>query len=350
MLTLDDDLNLDELWLVKDGLSITNSLYFSLGKTYFCGHGCKVCYIRDELRALHGKTQHIYGNDLKVMEPIWDEVSSFFMGASLDEDPFYLKLNHPNDYQWFVDNAYKFSYGTTDNGLFRMARLKEIKFKDMFEIAISLTFLRKVTEDKLINALNQIEYPINRIKFLVDIPDYYPQKVIDWIKERKIAILINATDFLTGVTTPFHIEDYPHSTGFNWVVGVNSEELIKIYVGSDSLLYYDTFHFSNNTKGNPYFKINNGFDHRLFLSSMLEGKQNTYLKFMKNDLHPNVRRYFETTQRYKVNHDYNFIPHFMVNYQIRYFNRMTELGWTATRHGLLAPNAKNIIPIIEKKK
>lgn len=347
-----DDTDLDKFWLTQDGLSITNGIYFSLGSSYFCGHGCAVCYINDDLQKLKGKTGHIYGKDLKKMEHAWNDVFTFFSSAALDEDPFYLKLNHPNDYQWFVDNAPRFKYATTDNGVFRMARLKNVKFEEMFEIAISFTFIKKVGEQKLIKALSEIDYPIGRFKFLVNVRDFYPRDLIEWIKERKHPIVVHATDFTTGEVIPFEIENYEATpAAVNWVIGNIGTELMKIHVGSDCLLYYDRFYFTNKTDGESYFQLGTGdFDYRLFLSKILEGKQKLYLRYLEYVKEENYRRYYENTQNYKVNHDYTFIPNFMVNYKVRYFNRMKELGWVPTKYGLLAPNTDKIIPIIEKKK
>jgi hypothetical protein len=38
----------------------------------------------------------------------------------------------------------------------------------------------------------------------------------------------------------------------------------------------------------------------------------------------------------------------MINYKIKFFNRMKELGWTATKHGLIYGAPNEVIPIIEK--
>ena len=76
-----------KFWLGDDGLNMTSNLYFGLGKSYFCGHGCKVCFIHDELKAMKGKTHPIYNNDLETMSKTWYELYSFFDTIALDEDP-----------------------------------------------------------------------------------------------------------------------------------------------------------------------------------------------------------------------------------------------------------------------
>ena len=91
---LNEQTNLDKFWLVNDGLNMTSNLYFGLGKSYFCGHGCKVCFIHDELKNMKGKTQPIYNNNLEVMSKTWNELHSFFETIAIDEDPYYFKINH----------------------------------------------------------------------------------------------------------------------------------------------------------------------------------------------------------------------------------------------------------------
>lgn len=349
-LVIDETTDLDKFWLVHDSLGITDNVFFGIGSSYFCGHGCHICYIRDELKEMYGKTQAIYGNDIAAMTKTWDEMFTFFSSVSLDEDPFYLKLNHPAEYQWFVENAHKHGYGTTDNGIFRIARLNEIKFKEMFEISISLSFAQQVGSDKIIEAMAGFNCPIHRVKFLIDIPDYYPTDLIEWCKARKIRLIIHPIDYHTGEPIDFVIKDYDFCEN-NWAMVKSGTELVKVHVMNDCLVYYDQFFFSNNIGDIPFYKMDtNGFDYRLYLSKRLEGKQQSYLRYLDHNINEHVRKYYENTQKYKVNHDYTFIPNFMVDYKVRYFNRMIELGWVATPHGLLAPNTDKIIPIIEKKK
>lgn len=349
-LIIDENTDLDKFWLTQDSIGVTDSLFFGLGKSYYCGHGCQVCYIRDDLKALKGKTNSIYGNDLEVMKPTWDEIFTFFSSVSLDEDPYFFKFNYPAEYKWFVENSHKYGYGTTDNGIFRISKLKNIKFREMFEISLSLSFIKSVGQEQIIETLELLECPIQRIKLLIDIPDVYPSFIIDWVKKHKIGLITHPIDFKNGQLVDFKIEDYDYCEN-NWAIVKSGKEMIKVHVMNDSLVYYDQFYFSNNIGDIPFFKFDsNGFDYRLYLSSRLEGKQQSYLRYLEHTDDLNIRRYYQATQKYKINHDYNFIPNFMVDYKVRYFNRMIELGWIATPHGLLAPNADKIIPIIEKKK
>jgi len=343
---INEQTNLDKFWLVDDSLNMTTNLYFGLGKSYFCGHGCHMCNIRDELKELKGKTTKIYNNDIDSMSKSWDELYSFFTTVALDEDPYYFKHFHKKEYEWYKKNSIKCSYGTSDNGIFRISKLKDIKFKSMFEVTISVSFAEKVGAKKLLNALEQL-LPIERIKLLIDKKGEYPPELKQWIEEKQISIILHKTDFYTGIETQFE-SDLP-SVNVDWVLGRKGDELVKVHVNSDVILYYDNFYFSNNVKDAPYFTLSkNGFDYKKFLSSMLEGKQKTYKIYADLVDDQYLKNYFLNTQNYKVNHDYNFIPNFMVNYKIRFFNRMKELGWNATQYGLVQGNPEKIIPIIEK--
>lgn len=347
-MVIDSTTNLDEFWLVKDSLSMTNNLYFGLGKSYFCGHGCKVCFIHDELKQLKKSTPKIYNNDLSLMEKTWDDLYTFFQTISLDEDPYYFKLNHPKEYDWYLKNSFKCSYSTTDNGIFRMSKLKDLKFKSMSEIALSMSFIKKVGEEKIINCLDILK-PIEKMKFIVDEGEFYPEKIIRWAQEKDMPMVVHKMNFLEKKETNFELQGFENIQNVNWVFGKENEELVKIHMNCDTILYYNNFYYSNNIADEPYHILNeNGFDYKAFLSNMLIGKQRSYLKFSKiiNDFH--LKEYFLNTQKYKVNQNYNFIPNFMINYKIRFFNRMKEKGWTATKYGLLENGSKNIISIIER--
>lgn len=345
---INEQTNLDKFWLVNDGLNMTSNLYFGLGKSYFCGHGCKVCFIHDELKAMKGKTQPIYNNDLTLMEKTWNELYSFFDTIALDEDPYYFKLNHRTEYEWYLQNSHKCSYGTTDNGIFRISKLKDIKFKSMFEVALSMSFIEKVGHVKILKALEML-LPIQRIKFLVDKPDIYPQEIIDWVRSKDLPVVVHKMDFVTGVETKFDTMGFDILQDVNWVVGRKGAELVKVHINSDVIVYYDNFYFSNNVGDVPYYTMNaEGFNYKHFLSNMLTGKQKTYLTYSELIDEGYLKQYFLNTQKYKVNHDFNFIPNFMVDYKIKFFNRMRELGWVATNYGLIEGNPKTIIPIIEK--
>lgn len=345
---IDEKTNLSKFWLVDDGLNMSNNLYFGLGKSYFCGHGCKVCFIHDELKSMKGKTHPIYNNDLNIMKKTWDELYSFYNTVALDEDPYYFKINHPKEYQWYVDNSHKCSYGTTDNGIFRMSKMRDLKFKSMAEVALSISFIEKVGEDKIISAL-EILKPIDKMKFLVDKIGIYPSKIVKWAQEHDMPMIVHKMDFVTGIETDFDLKGFEMIQNVNWVAGRKGAELVKIHINSDTILYYNNFYFSNNVGDVSYFTIDeNGFDYRRFLSNMLEGKQKDYLKYSDLIEDGYLKDYFLYTQKYKVNHDYNFIPNFMVNYKIKFFNRMRELGWNATKYGLVFGNPNQVIPIIEK--
>ena len=337
---------LDKKWLVDDGLFLTNNLYFGIGSSYYCGHGCKVCFIRDELKDLRSKTPLIYNNDLTKMQKTWDELHSFFSTTALDEDPYFFKLNHPKEYQWYVENAPKCSYGTTDNGIFRMRRIiDQLKFKSMAEITLSTSFCEQVGPKKIIRALEDLG-KIEKMKFIAD-NTHYPTEIVQWVRDRDMPIVVHKLEFTRSEVTEFDTTGFDIVQENDWVSGKQGAELVKIHMESDVILYYDSFYFSNNIGDRPYFKLSeDGFDYRLFLSSMLEGKIRDYKIYIDLIDDCPMRDYFLNTQRYKVNHDYNFIPNYMIDWKIRFFHRMVELGWKATKYGLLFPSDK-VIPIIE---
>jgi len=347
---INEETDLDKFWLVTDGLNLSSNLNFGLGKSYFCGHGCHVCFIRDELKSLKSSTKYIYNNDLEIMKPIWEDLYTFFASYSLDEDPYYFKLNHIPEYKWYLKNAHNYSYGTTDNGIFRINKLKDIKFKSMEEIALSITFIENVGEEKIIKTLNDL-MPIKKIKFLIDKLGKYPQNIVDWVRSKNIPIIVHKMNFSSGVETEFDVMGFDQVQQVNWVAGRQEEELVKVHINSDTLLYYDSFYFSNNTGDTSYFTLDPSigkFDYRSFLASMLESKQRDYKKYAGLIEDSPLKKYFFATQKYKVNYNFNFIPNFMVDYKVKFFLRMIELGWIPTKYGLIETETDNVISIIEK--
>jgi hypothetical protein len=333
---------LDHKWLVEDGIYLTNNLYFGLGSSYFCGHGCQCCYIRDELKALRKKTDLIYNNDLKVMEKAWEEVYSFFTDVAADEDPYFFRINHPNEWEWYTKNSERISYGTTDNGIFRIGRLP-LKFRSMSEISLSTSWCERVGADRIIPALEKL-MPIEKIKFIVD-TEYYPVDIIKWAMNEKMPMVVHKTNFVTGKEIQFDTSGFDIVQDNDWVAGKQENDLVKIHINSDVILYYDSFYFSNNIGEDAYFKLSpEGFDYRGYLAAQLQGKIDAYKKFAEYDT--DYRDYFLNTLRYKVNHDYNFIPNYMIDWNVRYYHRMRELGWKATKYGLIYPSDK-VIPIVE---
>jgi len=345
---IDKDTNLDKFWLINDGIYLTNNLYFGIGKSYYCDHGCQVCYIRDQLKEIKTRTNQLYNNDLEKMQRSWDELYSFFLFVALDEDPCYFKEYYPNEYQWYVRNAHKCSYGTTDNGIFRIRTLKEIKFKSMCEIALSLSFIEKVGPDKIIPALEDL-MPIQKIKFIIDKNTEYPKEIMNWVRKKDLPIVIHPVEFVGRTVSEFDTIGFETVQEVNWVEGSYEDNFVKVHINNDVIVYYDSFYFSNNAYDVPYFKMDeNGFDYRGFLSAMLEGKQRDYLIYADYVQDEYMKKYFLNTQKYKVNHNYNFIPNYMLSWDHQYFYRMIQLGWKMTKYGLLYPEDK-VIPIVEIK-
>ena len=69
--------NLAEYWLREDALrSLDYDLYFSLGKRYYCGAGCKVCYIAENFKET--KNMDLYHDDLDKFHDEWFNFFDYF--------------------------------------------------------------------------------------------------------------------------------------------------------------------------------------------------------------------------------------------------------------------------------
>ena len=89
----DEYKNQSEYWLKEDALrSLDYDVYFSLGTRYYCDAGCKVCYIKDNLKQT--KLLDVFPNDLEKYKEEWFNFFEYF-GVVRTNDDLYYKMTHP---------------------------------------------------------------------------------------------------------------------------------------------------------------------------------------------------------------------------------------------------------------
>jgi len=344
----------DTHWLINDCIkSVKRDLYFSISSRYFCDAGCHVCYIRDNLKTMKSNLGNYFYDITERHEEQWEDVFSYFDYLRTDDDMMFLKLNYPKHYDYFKRNGYKFEYGMTDNVIFRYkSYVKELKFKGISSISLSSYFIKKVNGAKLKTTLSELHSisPIQQLKLIdcgdSDVLKYYS----DWANDKGIEVLFHY-DFMSG-SRNLLTKDWSQNQ-ITWMDSDN-EGNMQIYGDEAIGLFYDRFYFSNENATDitiePYYVLEEtgGFDNKKFLVNMARGKQELYNRWAKRTINDRFRDYFNATQGYKFNDEYNFIPWQMMVPFSKYCRNMEEQGWVKTKHGFYFPDGKEIKSFVEK--
>lgn len=338
--------SLADYWIKEDCLrSLDHDLYFSLGKRYYCGAGCKVCYIKDNLAKTKDLVNEIFTDDFSL-QSTWFEIFDYFGSVRTNDDLYYLKYNFPNHYKWYQTHGHLFEVCITDNAIFRILDL-DIKIKTLGDISISTEFLEQVGVDKVLDTLGKLydKYGIQKIKYIDCGNPTIFKELIEFTKNHRLHNCVHH-DFRTNNREILE-QDYAEYQN-TWVVNDNSG-LMQIYRESIHL-YNDRFYFSSDDASNltidPFHLITNGFDHSSFMTDMLTSKQYHYDSWKNRVINPKFREYYKTTLEYTVNKNFTFIPYYMYTNKSRFFYKLQELGWTMTKFGMLKTD--QVIPIISK--
>jgi len=326
--------NLSEYWLKEDALhSLSFDIYFSLGKRYYCDAGCKVCYIKDQLKEV--KPLPIFETDFERLEEVWFDFFDYFTELRTNEDLYYLKYNKPQHYAWYKKHASKFQLCVTDNAIFRALRMKELQLGGIADVGISTDFIKQLGAEKVLSAVKELHerYGVKKVKY-VDCgnPEVF-EEVIKWV------------DKLGLNNCVIHDFRSPHRKILNhdWAEYQNTwventpDGIIQIYRESIQL-HYDRFYYScddsSNIEVDPFYTFQDKINLKDFLYNLVQKKQAKYFEIQDKPEHKHFRDYYKETQKFKVNNDFNFIPSIMIPPRSRFFYRMVQDGWKQTKYGL----------------
>lgn len=340
--------NLHEYWLTQDALHPVNyDVYFSLGTRYYCAAGCKICYIDKNFKSIKPNLNTYFPKITQKHEDMWQEVFSHFLVVRTNDDMLFLKLNYPDAYRWYQENAHNLEYCFTDNAIFRTAKILDtIKFKALANISISSSFLKAVNPNKLMDALERLndKSPILKLKF---IDDGYPELFAPYIE------LANKHNMDNIVHHNFlgDREVLEHEWAQEQTTWVDSDEqgLMQIYRESVHL-YFDRWYYSSDDASDlneeAFHQVEGDFDREAFLTDLLLGKQKAYKKWASRTKNPKFRDYFNLVDEYNINSNFNFIPGLMIPPYSKYCYKLLENGWVKTKYGLVKPNDGTIVPIL----
>jgi len=348
-----DEYNDPSSYFIKEDAlrSLDYDIYFSLGKRYFCDAGCHVCYIKDNLKQLKPNAKSLYPPITESIEQVWYDVADYFGSVRVNDDLFWLQLNAPHAFEWYVTHSPKLEYCMTDNAIFRQSKILHLfKFKAIADISLSSEFVQDVGSERILQELDYIRatHKIKKIKFIdCGHPELFAE-FIEWAKKYDMHNCLHH-DFRTDErkVLNYNWAEYQNT----WVENHNSK-LLKIYRESIAL-YYDDFYYSCDDASDiniqPFTNIEQGFDSKTFMIALIDGKLKQYNSYKDVSQIDIFKNYFTTTQHYKTNKDYNFIPNIMFSPTSRFMHKLIENGWIQTKYGLFQPGSPNVIGIVEKK-
>lgn len=342
--------NLGEYWLQEDALhSLQYDVYFSLGKRYYCDAGCKVCYIKDKLAQV--KPLPIFDNNIERLEETWNKFFDHFMELRTNEDLYYLKYNHPKQYAWYKENAHRFHICVTDNAIFRLLRMKELKLAGVADIGVSTDFVKQLGAEKVLTAIKQLHerYGVKKVKY-VDCghPEVFDE-IIKWVNTLELNNCV-IHDFRSPdrVILNHDWAEYQNT----WVE--NSTNGIRQIYRESIQLHYDRFYYScddsSNIEVEPFYTFEDSIDIKEFLYNLVKRKQEKYAKWATEAEHEHFKDYYTEVQSYITNYHFNFIPHNMMPKNCKFFYKMQEDGWIMTPYGLYLNDGNILKSLIEKAK
>lgn len=352
-------------FLTEDALhNVSYDLCFSPIGKYYCGAGCKICYISDQLREMKPNYKRFVPEQItEEQTKRWLEIFDHFFVVRTNDDFSLLKKDYPHIFEWYKEYAHHFEFGMSDNSILLNfdILMNELNLKGLSDITLSEDFLIKTTNKGVV--LEKIEqlfkkYNACQIKIIRTSNNFnHPQIIIDLIEQLQKYNLFYTIhhDLRNDNNSRYDLGDSFQDQNC-YILSYNNR---TYHIQRTAVnLFNDSFYYSidDASKLNlaPIYVLKDKFDTKDFLSIMLADKLEYYAK-MANDLRLSKNKlvkkfcdYFLNVNVFKVNSDYNFIPEFMLHDKSKYYNKLIEYGFRKTSVGLYLPGT-NPVPIIEYK-
>lgn len=354
----------DSYFITEDALMpLHHDITFSPTRKYYCAANCQVCYIKKKLNAhLPFYAEAIPEKITVEDEKRWYDIFSYFYVIRVVDDLKFLKAHYPHIYGWYKEHASTFEYGMTDNAIIQQHEtLMELDMKSLSEVALSEEFMNKVNSKKNYNKVMEIlqdyidKYDLHKVKVIKtsneELP-YHARELVEWINDKGIVTSLH-NDYRKTNVNDNELGNVDHDLNGlfdyqNSHVLCYNDRTYQVYRGSLHL-YGDRFFYSiddaTDINWDPFHTMNGDFDHQKFMADMIQGKFDLYSKFaneLKNagsDIAEKFRSYYiNTTDKFMVDREFNFIPNIMLSDKSKYYHKLVELGYRPTEVGLYLPN------------
>lgn len=346
---------------------VRQELTFSLLRRYNCYAGCHVCYTDRYFEKDKSKFSRYIPTEIpKDLEQRWFELFKNYVYISTHDELYYLKMEQPHLYKWYIDNADKFYFGSvTDNSYSRNVDIfiNEIDgCKGIYEIAFSETWLDKVNFSKIMKSLATIydKHKIVQLKVIQQTYDFddktHYKELESFCKKRDIIFTLYQEILNKEETIVFF--DKPEQENF----ASYNEEYYSVCGQSPDYLQYDSFFITLvdaiKPEIAPYDVLDENFNYVDHLWKHLEGKRELYnryyekIKNSKNQYNKMFADYYKfVNDKLVVNKDYNFIPHMVLPNDCNLYWNLAKQGWTPTELGLInTSRSQNVIPLFTFQK
>lgn len=355
-----------DYFLRHDALQpLTFDLTFSLTKRYTCHAGCQVCYIGHKLKDGFKKFEKdVPAQITDKDEEFWFNAFQYFYALRTNDDLTFFRINYPHLFDWYKRHAHLFEFGMTDNAFITQYNtlMNHIELKGLSDVTLSETFLKKANKDgKILKILKELFAKYNIAKFKVIASESYvdcPEitSVLDYLHNRGLENLLHH-DFRFSANPRYELNEILDKQNTH-VLSYN-DRTYQIYRECIHL-YNDRFFYSVDDASDYYWPSFYVLDEKKFhpeklITKMLEGKLSLYNNFkeeLKDIDDPTVEKfkdYYNKSQEFKVNNDFNFIPEFMLDKNTKFYQAMIDdRGFRSTKWGLLKPGEK-IIPVVDFK-
>ncbi len=352
-------------FLTEDALEcVSYDLYFSPIRKYYCGAGCKICYISDQLREMKPNyKKYVPEKITEEQTQRWLKIFDHFYVVRTNDDFSLLKKEYPHIFEWYKKNAHHFEFGMTDNSILSNfdILMNELNLKGLADVTLSEDFLIKTNNKGLV--LNRIrllfkKYSACQIKIIRTSEGFEHPKIINdlisYLDEYKLFYTIhhdlrNDNNYRYDLGDAFQDQNCYILSHNNRTYHI---QRTTVNLFNDS--FYYSFDDASKIDFEPFHVLDGDFDTKKFLSTMLSDKLKYYadmardLRLSKDPLVKKFADYFTNVNIFKVNSDYNFIPWFMLHDKSKYYSKLVEYGFKKTSVGLYLPNEKPV-PIIEYK-
>lgn len=357
--------------------NLYDDVVFSIYDRYKCDFGCATCYLNGQWMTdqefagfvpakLEQKTIDFY---LRVFE-------HFSRVGSID-DLCLMKEKHPHLFQFFRDHAPLMEHNMTDIAFFRQydILMKDCRFARTAYLSFSDHVLDKADGkivDKIIPMVAALHErsPIIKMNFILArgmaTENKNVARLFEWVaKNTKIETFFHTDlrqdrDFVADLKAGYGYDlpsiYYQENSAEIPVVCQILTETIQMRNRS----FYSTLTGSTMTVAEdaritkPFHRSEGDFRIADFLAGVAQSKVNTYDYYRSKITRRENNRYFEyftwVANHVRVNHDYTFIPEFLLKPYSKMAKELVASGFTQSYAGYLKLGATKAVSIIEVKK
>lgn len=358
-------------FLFRDSLHHMGELAFSSMRTYYCGAGCKMCYLKDSWLP---REEMIARNEGLIISPYIEhkflKLFEIFGKVESLDDLRFIKNKHPNLFQFYKKYGKHIGAPSfTDNAILQQYRiiLDDLDMKHVYQITLSEEFIGK-RADKLAEVLELIvqKYGVIPVfKIIIDTRDSMTsnpniQRFIDKVRHLvthiEVQQNIDAGDrdmTIVDMTNQQVAWDDTYYYEYGEAGRSNVFRVLQnfIFLIHDRMYYTFEDSIDADTSKSSYNLLMEEPTAANLLSKTLESKIAAYNRYASQIQKRENNRYFDyfnaVGKSFKVNHDFNFIPAPVLEPRFHIVSQLEKEGFVMLKEGYLRNDGNPPKSIIE---